>query len=385
MGRYGGIARGKVIFMNQETASIMFTLVAIIPVVGFLVAATPFLMRRGEVFAVTVPTAAAKDPYLQRLKHRFAAIVAIATILFTAAGAASAVAVNEQSLLIVLVVSTLVLCVGSYALMLRYRAKTRAYKKQQGWKAEAQESVASIGAGLAPKAISLKWNLIYIPVIALTLAVGVAGYPYLPDMVPMHTDLAGNVNSWTPKGPGVVLFPVAVQMFMGACFVFSHWSITRSKKALSPEAPAASAWAYGMFARAQSVFLMLVGLLLTLAIGVTFELSALSVISLQQAAVIMVGACVPILIGSVVLSVVYGQSGSRVFKGLAASATMAADDDEHWKLGVFYWNPQDASLFLPERFGIGWTMNWARPAAWAIVVGGIVFTAVFMAVAFAAL
>lgn len=364
--------------MNQETMSIMFALVAIIPVMGFLVAATPFLMRRGEVFAVTVPTAASHDPYLQRLKHRFAAIVAAATVLFTAAGVASVFAGSECGVMVALIAGSLVLCLGGYALMLRYRARTQAYKKQQGWKAEAQESVASIGAGLAPKAISLKWNLLYVPVILLTLAVGIAGYPYLPDMVPMHTDLAGNANDWTPKGPGVVLFPVIVQVFMGACFVFSHWSITRSKKALNPEAPAASDWAYGMFARAQSVFLMLVGLILTLAIGVTFELSALSVISLQQAATIMVGACVPVLAGSVILSVVYGQSGSRVFKGLATSSTMLADDDEHWKLGVFYWNPQDASLFLPERFGIGWTMNWARPAAWAIVVGCVALTVAFM-------
>lgn len=369
--------------MNQETMSIMFALVAIIPVLGFLVAATPFLMRRGEVFAVTVPTAAATDSYLRRLKHRFSVIVAIATILLTAAGAVSVIACNEQALLVVLVVSTLLLCAGSYALMLRYRAKTQVYKKQQGWKAEVQESVASVGAELAPKAVSLKWSLLYVPVILLTLAVGAVGYPYLPDMVPMHTDFAGNVNSWTPKGPGVVLFPVAVQVFMSACFAFSHWSITRSKKALNPEAPAASAWAYGMFARAQSVFLVVAGLVLTLAIGVTFELSALSVISLQRAAVIMTVACLPVLAGAVILSVVYGQSGSRVFKGLATSSAMLADDDEHWKLGVFYWNSQDASLFLPERFGIGWTMNWARPAAWAIVVAGVAITAAFIAGMFA--
>ena len=64
---------------------------------------------------------------------------------------------------------------------------------------------------------------------------------------------------------------------------------------------------------------------------------------------------------------------------LACSERLLADDDEHWKLGVFYYNPDDASLFLPERFGIGWTMNWARPAVWAIMFAGLVLTVAFVA------
>ena len=54
------------------------------------------------------------------------------------------------------------------------------------------------------------------------------------------------------------------------------------------------------------------------------------------------------------------------------------DNDEHWTLGIFYVNRDDTSLFLPERFGIGWTMNFARPAAWAIIVGGVALTAAFI-------
>ena len=45
---------------------------------------------------------------------------------------------------------------------------------------------------------------------------------------------------------------------------------------------------------------------------------------------------------------------------------------------MFYCNPDDASLFLPERFGVGWTLNWARPAVWAIVAGGFMVTAAFV-------
>ena len=88
--------------------------------------------------------------------------------------------------------------------------------------------------------------------------------------------------------------------------------------------------------------------------------------------------CIPIVVGSIALSVVYGQAGSRVFKRMQGDVPLLADDDEHWKLGLFYVNHDDASLFLPERFGIGWTMNFARPATWAIILGGVAVTAAFV-------
>lgn len=80
------------------------------------------------------------------------------------------------------------------------------------------------------------------------------------------------------------------------------------------------------------------------------------------------------------LSLVYGQAGSRVFKRMQEDGDLLVDDDVRWKLGVFYFNRDDASLFLPERFGFGWTMNLARPAAWAFILGGAAITAGFIAV-----
>lgn len=40
-----------------------------------------------------------------------------------------------------------------------------------------------------------------------------------------------------------------------------------------------------------------------------------------------------------------------------------------WKLGIIYVNPDDPRLIVRQRTGLGWTLNMARPAAWAIVMG----------------
>ena len=40
--------------------------------------------------------------------------------------------------------------------------------------------------------------------------------------------------------------------------------------------------------------------------------------------------------------------------------------DEAWK-GIFYSNPDDPALFVPKRFGIGYTFNFGNPWSWAVL------------------
>ena len=364
---------------TEFAATMLAFTVALVPLTGIMTIVTPFLMRRGEVFAVTVPDTAAHDPYLRRLKRRYALLMATLTAVLTAVGAFGAFTGDAGLALAVLCVGMLLLCVGSYGLMLYFRAKVQSYKKEQGWQASARESVAVVGDAPVPRAVSLKWNLLYLPVIAVTLAIGAVGYAQMPDLIPQHMNFQGEVTEYMEKTPFTILVPALIVAFVAACMAFAHWTILRSKRPSNPSAPATSALAYGMFARAQSILLVAGGLALSL-LGPVMELSFIGVIGLGQAGVFVVALALVIVVGSIVISLVYGQGGSRVFSRMAASERLLADDDEHWKLGVFYYNPDDASLFLPERFGIGWTMNWARPAVWAIMLAGLVLTVAFVVV-----
>lgn len=363
---------------TEFAATMLAFTVALVPLTGIMTIVTPFLMRRGEVFAVTVPDTAAHDPYLRRLKRRYALLMATLTAVLTAVGSFGAFTGDAGLALAVLCVGMLLLCIGSYGLMLYFRSKVRSYKKEQGWQASARESVAVVGDAPVPRAVSLKWNLLYLPVIAVTLAIGAVGYAQMPDLIPQHMNFQGEVTEYMEKTPFTILVPALIVAFVAACMAFAHWTILRSKRPSNPSAPATSALAYGMFARAQSILLVAGGLALSV-LGPVMELSFIGVIGLEQAGVFVVALALVIVVGSIVVSLVYGQGGSRVFSRMAASERLLADDDEHWKLGVFYYNPDDASLFLPERFGIGWTMNWARPAVWAIMLAGLVLTVAFVA------
>lgn len=369
--------------MSSMELSVMIVLVvSILPCMGLLTAITPWLMKGRECFAVTVPESAQKDERLRGFKMRYTAFVTGATVVFLALDVLALAWGAMDAVLVIMIVGSMVLLALSFCLMQYYRRKVALIKQAEGWVAVAQESVAMPFEGDMPRPLSLKWNLVYLPIMLITLVVGFVGYPSMPDMVPMRVDFEGNVTQWVPKSLAVIFFPIIIQLFMAACFAFSHWSILRSKKGSDPEKPVASALAYALFARAQSVFLVAAGALISAAI-IFMQLSSLGLVTLGQAALALFVVIVPILVGTIAISIIYGQSGARAIKRVEAAGELRFDDDEHWKLGLFYWNAEDSSLFVPERFGIGWTLNLGRPSAWAIIVGGAVVTILFMAVVLA--
>lgn len=362
-----------------DSLTLTVFLVAIIFLSGALLAATPWFMKKGECFAVTIPESEHADERFVSFRKRYAAAVLAVTLVCTVPlSVVSSVALGKMSsavdadssdviLAAAIVVAATVPLVVSFALMLHYRKRVEVIKREEGWKAERDEAVALIGFGEAPTPPSLVWNVVYVPIALVTLVIGLVLYPSAPDLVPTHFDFAGNVNQWTPKGPALIAFPLLFEAFMAACFIFSHWMTIRSKKDIDPARPAISAYAYGTFARAECILLLVGGSVLTAVLGIVMTLMMTEVLSLFVTMALIIVVTLIFVGATIAVSVVYGQSGSRLVKRLEENGDIIADNDEHWKAGIFYWNKDDASLFLPKRFGVGWTMNWARPATWVIV------------------
>lgn len=41
--------------------------------------------------------------------------------------------------------------------------------------------------------------------------------------------------------------------------------------------------------------------------------------------------------------------------------------DACWRAGIFYFNPSDRAIFVPKRFGMGYSLNFARPVSWLVL------------------
>ena len=80
------------------------------------------------------------------------------------------------------------------------------------------------------------------------------------------------------------------------------------------------------------------------------------------------------LLGFAAAHIVYAWSKQRSF----APAPVEQNGDRHWRLGMYYCNRQDPALFIQNRCGPGYTLNFGNRYAWPIallVIGDFVFLA----------
>jgi uncharacterized membrane protein len=93
---------------------------------------------------------------------------------------------------------------------------------------------------------------------------------------------------------------------------------------------------------------------------------------------LMTVALVPLALVFLLLAIVMlarlGQGGSRMPAKEQGSSTISRlpvgdrTADRYWKLGTFYFNRDDSAVFVEKRFGLGYSLNFARPTAWIILL-----------------
>lgn len=352
---------------------------------GVILAATPLIMPPTECFTVTVPPSAKDDPRIRPLFRTHTVIVATCTLIGIVSLALLLPTGDDTLVTLAMVVATVLPITASFAYMLHARKLVQAVKREEGWTASPSHTAAIISDETIPLPIPLAWELLHLAVVLALVAFALLAYNRLPDQIPMHAGFDGAVTDYADKSLRVVMFPAIVAAFMGVAFAFSHWSIIHSKRPVDPEAPATSALAYGQFARAQSIVMLVGGLLLSSVIGAAFFLSSLGTIQLGTAGAIVTVAAALFVVPEIWVSLHYGQAGGRLAGELRSSDGIARDDDRYWVLGIFYFNRDDPSIFVPKRFGSGWTLNCGRPVAWATIglfalaMAGFVIASLFVA------
>lgn len=364
---------------------IIVSIILVVALEGVILAATPMIMPPTECFTVTVPPSAKDDPRIRPLFRTYIAIVAACTLVGIVCLALTLPTNDDLLVTLGMFVATMLPGATSFVYMLHARMRVMAIKREEGWMASPSHTAAIISDETIPQPIPLVWELLHLVVVLALIAFGLFAYDRMPDQIPMHAGFDGTVTDYADKSLRSVMFPALVAAFMGIAFAFSHWSIIHSKRPVDPEAPATSALAYGQFARAQSIVMLAGGLLLSCVIGVAFFLSSMGTIALGTAGLVVTIAALLFVVPEIWVSLHYGQAGGRVAGELRSSDGIGRDDDEHWVLGIIYFNRDDPSIFVPKRFGSGWTLNCGLPAAWAaiglfaLVLAGFVIASVYAA------
>lgn len=346
------------------------TAVLVLPVllVGVVQWLMPSLVAPTLPFGVRVPRGHAEAPVVVAQRRFYRIVVGVAAV------AAVAAAGSRPALVPVAVGGELVVGLGCYLLVRRRITVVKAAGK---WFAgRRQVTVTDTALRSDPEPYPWLWALPAVLFLVATAVIGVARYPDLPARLAVHFDAHGHADRYAPRSFGAAFGPVVAQLLITVVVLGSAWIALRGSARLDAE-DARPAERHRRFVAVVARGLLVLAALL----NVTFLLTALTiwgVLTLPGARTALL--TVPAMAGTVVLVAVLariGQGGSRLhLDGPAGgTGTVNRDDDRLYRWGIVYYNREDPSVFVPKRFGIGWTVNMARPATWVLLAAIVVLVA----------
>ena len=351
---------------------------------GVLFAAVVALRPPGLPLSVRVPQAHTDDEVVRTAIRRFRWSLVIVWVI-TATLTALLAFTGQPPLATVLPV-LLYSLLSVLALVLSRRTIIRA-KREGDWFEGVPVRVSAQLTPPAPHHPPLVWPALAVAVLAVATAVDVALYPSLPDPIPVHFDVAGHPDGWAAKSVwsvfGLLIIAAGVVVLLTALSVVAARYNARTQSDDTSDQAA-------LRTRVQRN--MLTSLLSELAFVLALGISGIELLQrLAPGAGWAIGACaigmVVVVMAVVIVAVVRGriQLQPANVRDPQNPRPDAVDDDQHWKGGLFYVNPDDPALLVPRRFGLGWTLNLGRPAGIAltiallVVIAGVVTTVILLA------
>ncbi len=349
--------------MNTSTfVLVMFVLVAT------LVWLMPRLVFPTVPFGVRIPLARSQDPHIVMERNRYAWRVGVLAVLMLVLSVGSMLfswAYGQAAALVVLVL-------GSWGIYYLSHRRLSAIKASEHWFAEGRQALAASAQPRWSWPDTSSWILLggCGGVIVVTAALGLWRLSALYGEVRYAWPLSLGVWSVRADAFGVFL-PVLLQLGATALLAVFAWMRQRGALPIDVEDPEGSQ-------RFQRLNVQIVqGLILSLAAGLdgAFLIAALNAWGLPlidaEASKLLILAPVVgwLILAPILLLALLGGSGQTS----GSSGFVNRDDDSAWKLGSFYYNPNDPSLMVNKRFGIGRTLNFGHPLAWVIVAGLLIF------------
>lgn len=205
-----------------------------------------------------------------------------------------------------------------------------------------------------------KW-LVALPFILISL--NVAGvtifYDQIPDTLNVHYSLSGEVDRIEAKSFFTVFAPNVIQLVVVTLIISILLGFRKSSKA-SNSTIMHHIEERNAISRQSSLQILNGAALMVTIVFFVVQLGLIGAISPQYSAAFALGLALLFII----ITIIRTAQLSRKIKSLAR------DDqaERFWKAGLFYFNPDDQSLLVEKRYGLGWTINFARPLGWVIMI-----------------
>lgn len=269
-----------------------------------------------------------------------------------------------------------------------YRAhkKVEKIKNENNW-IEGKKQIVVVNTSIAKEKnsknlVSALWFVIPVIIIAINFYFAFKQYDILPDRIPVRWDFDGKITGWEDKSFKTLFLLPIIQIINTTILFFAYKSIGWAKKQISVINPEESLERNRLFRLIWSGYIVGLCILINLMFTISY-LPIIQVIKMNSNALIAIEVILPIIIivPAVVISIKVGQGGSRINlkkKKKPNDNIIDRNDDRFWKMGLFYVNKNDPSIFIEKRFGIGFTFNYGRIESYLITGGIILFVIIII-------
>ncbi|WP_456274709.1 DUF1648 domain-containing protein [Bacillus sp. AK031] len=356
--------------------TILFITILFVSIIQIFV---PFYVKRTVVFGVTIPYEKTNHPKVRQYKKTYAILTAILSVLILSGfyfWNQGDVMEERQLALAGMFMPIGVLLIG-FTLYFFFHYKMTQLKKAENWYGEVKQ-VHYTELALRSKDEMLASVVHLFPVIIsvglIILSANI--YDQLPNSIPTHWGADGQPDAFSEKSWIVVLSLPLILVIMQLMFFFINLFTKRSGIKINAGNVASSKLRQLRLRKYTSWFLFVINLLMTLLFSfLQLNLLYENLLDELVLALLPIGFLIIVLIGVIWLTMKVGSvdsdlEGKVITDGSPAKGQKVEgmDEDQHWKGGLFYFNREDSSVFVEKRFGIGYTINFANPIAYLIVV-----------------
>lgn len=261
----------------------------------------------------------------------------------------------------------------SIVLYFYHHVKILQRKREEKWGMNLKQ-VKTVDLSAREQDEMLPWYLFIFPIlitIGLTVYT-ISQYQLLPDQIPTHWGLNGQPDAFTEKTRiSAIQMPLTL-LFLQIMFMGIHISTKRSGIKISATNTAASRTRQLTLRKYSSWLMFVMSVLITMLFSF-FQLTTIHEGLIGEAVTfaLPLGFMLLTLIWTILFAIRVGTAGNKQVMQ-PEQGIGEYDEDKYWKGGLFYFNKNDPSIFVEKRFGIGWTLNFANPKGYLIVIGPII-------------
>ncbi len=182
----------------------------------------------------------------------------------------------------------------------------------------------------------------------------------IPPQFPVHWGVNGEPNRWASRDFAGVYGSLLIGTAMNLFFL-------------------AFAWVLARISRKTAMRYVTIRMLQVMLYPVTFSFVFAALIPVLLVPTPMIP-LVTLLIPAVTLlfaTALVFWSYQKIRMPAGSGEVPEPQSDSYWKLGLFYWNPQDPAIFVSKRVGIGFTMNFANKVSWVVLAAVLAIPLLF--------